>query len=74
MDCQKRDCIALKVIFQGLKGQKKVKLVYFVTFWKFSQKWSSNFSLCCAYGFVGMILINCEEMALVELFKRSFPR
>ena len=32
-------------IFQGLKGQKKIKFSYFATFWQFYQKGSDNFSL-----------------------------
>ena len=39
------DWIALKIFFQGLKGQKKVKFGYFSTFWQFSKKLSGNFSL-----------------------------
>ena len=66
--------IALKVIFQGLKGQNKVKVLYFDAFWQVSQNLSDNFSLCCAYSFLGMILINCQEIALIELFKMSFAR
>ena len=67
MNCQKMDGITLNVIFQGPKGPKKVKF-------RFSQKWSDNFSLFLAYSFSGMILINCHEMDFIELFSRSFAR
>ena len=30
--------------------------------------------LVLLYSFLGMILINCQEMDLIELFKRSFSR
>ena len=66
--------IALKVIFQDPKGPKKVKFDCFATFCQFSQKLSDNFSLFPAYSFLGMILINCQEMDLIELFKRLFSR
>ena len=58
------------VILQGSKGQKMVKFGYFATFWQLAQNWSDNFSLFCAYSFLGMILINYQEMGLIELFKR----
>ena len=57
--------------FQGLKGPKKVKFGCFVTFCQFSQKRSDNVSV---YSFLGMILINCQEMDFIELFKRSLSR
>ena len=44
------------------------------TFCQFSQKNSDNFSLFLVYSFLGMILINCQEMDFIELFKRSFSR
>ena len=31
-------------------------------------------SLLFVYSFLGMILINCQEMGLIELFKRSLSR
>ena len=31
-------------------------------------------SLYLVYSFFGMILINCQEMDFIELFKRSFSR
>ena len=68
------DWITLKVIFKGLEGQKRVKLGYFATFWQFSQNWSDIFALFFAYIFLGMIMINCQEMGLIELFKRSLSR
>ena len=68
------DWIALKVICQDPKDQKKVKFWYFSTLWQFSQKLSNNFSLSFAYSFLGMILINCQEMDLIELFKRWLSR
>ena len=39
-----------------------------------SQRHSENFSLFLVYSFLGMILINCQEMDFIELFKRSFSR
>ena len=63
-----------KVIFQGLKGPKKVKFCCFDTFCQFSQKYSDNFSLFLVYSFLGMILINCQEMDFIEFFKRSYSR
>ena len=60
------DWITLKVICQGPNGPKKVKLGYFATFWKFSQKVSDNFFFIFVYSFLGMVLINCEEMDLIE--------
>ena len=65
------DWITLKVI---LKGPKRVKFGGFDTFCQFSQKHYDNFSLFLVYSFLGMILINCEEMDFIELFKRSFSR
>ena len=44
------------------------------TFSQFFQKRSDNFSLFLAYSFLGMILINCQEMDFIELCKRSFSR
>ena len=64
------DWITLKVIFQGPKGLKKVTFCCFATFCQFSLKWSDNFSLFLVCSFLGMILINCQEMDLIELFKR----
>ena len=43
-------------------------------FCQFSQKGSDHFSLFLAYSFLGLILINCQEMDFIELFKRSFSR
>ena len=60
------DLIALKVICQGLKGQKKVNFVYFDTFWQVSQKRSDNFSLFYVCNFLGMISINCQETDFIE--------
>ena len=57
------DWITLQVIFQGPKGPKKVKFGCFASFCQFSQ-----------YSFLGMILINCQEMDFIELFKRSLSR
>ena len=62
----------LRVIFQGPKGPKKVKFGCFATFCQFSKKWCDNVSLLFAYSILGMILINCQEMDFIELFKRSF--
>ena len=75
MNFQKMDSIeSLKVILKGPKGSKKVKFGCFATFCQFSQKWSDNFSLFLVCSFLGVILINCQEMDLIELFKRSFSR
>ena len=41
-------------------------------YWQFSQNWSYDFYF--VYSFVGMILINCQEMGFIELLKRSFSR
>ena len=49
-------------------------LAVFDTFGQFTQKRSDNFSLYLVYSFFGMILINCQEMDFIELFKRSFSR
>ena len=64
MNCPKNK----KVIFKDLKGQKKSIMVVFATFCRFSQ----FFILFSAYSFLGMILISCREMDLIELFKRLF--
>ena len=50
------DLIALKVNFQGSKGQKNVKLGYFATLWQFYQTRRDNASLYCVYSCLGMIL------------------
>ena len=42
------------------------------TFCQFSQKRSDTLSLFLAYSVLGKILINCQEMDFIELFKRSF--
>ena len=68
------DWITLKVSFQGPKGPKKVKFGCFATFCQFSQKRFDNFSLFFVHSFLGMILINCQEMDFIDLFKRSFSR
>ena len=68
------DWITLKVSFQGPKGKKKVKFGCFAIFCQFSQKRFDKFSLFLVYSFFGMILINCQEMDFIELFKRSFSR
>ena len=59
---------------KGPKGPKRVKFGCFDTFCQFSQKHSDNFSLFLVYSFLGMILINCQEMDFIELLKRSFSR
>ena len=68
------DLITLKVSFQGPKGPKKVQFGCFDTFCQFSQKRFDNVSLLFVHSFLGMILINCQEMDFIELFKRSFSR
>ena len=67
MDCQKMD-------FSRFERLKKVKFGCFATFCQFSQKRFDNFSLFFVPSFLGMILINCQEMDFIELFKRSFSR
>ena len=57
--------ITLMVIFQGSKVQRNVQFGYVATFWQFSQKRSDKFSLLFVYSFLGMILINCQEMGLI---------
>ena len=63
--------MALKVIFQGPSGQKKVKIEYLATFRQFSQKGCDNLFKFCAYNFLGMILISCQEIDMIELFESS---
>ena len=53
-------------------GPIKVKFNYFATFCQFSQKRSDNFSVFLVYTVLVMILISCQEMDFIELFKRSF--
>ena len=76
MNCQKMDLIeSLRTsFFKVRKVNKRSNLAIFYTFGQFSQKRYDNFSLFLAYSFLGMILINCQEMDLIELFKRSFSR
>ena len=57
-----------------LKDPKKVKFGCFATFSQVSQKRSDNLSLFLVYSFLGMILINFQEMDFIELFQRSFAR
>ena len=57
-----------------MKDLNRVKFGCFDTFCQFSQKLSDNFSLFLVYSFLGMILINCQEMDFIELLKRSFSR
>ena len=47
-------------------------LAVLICFANFLKKNSDNFSLFLVYSFLGMILINCQEMDFIELFKRSF--
>ena len=71
MNCQKMDLIdSLK----SPKGLKKVKFCCFATFCQCSQKLSDNFYLYHVCTFLGRILINCQEMDFIELFKRSSSR
>ena len=60
MNCQKTGLI--EVIFKVWKGPEKVKFGGFATFCQFSQKRSDNLSLFLVNSFLGMILINCQEM------------
>ena len=58
--------------FSRSEGLNKVNFGCFTTSCQFSQKLSNNFFLFLVYNFLGMILINCQEMDFIELFKRSF--
>ena len=58
----------LKVILRS----ERVKFGCFSTFCQFSQKRSDNFSLCFVYSFLGMILIICQEMDLIDYSKGHF--
>ena len=58
--------VVLKVICQGLKGQ----IWLFNTFCKSAPKRSDNVSLFCAYSFLGMTLINCQEMDLITMIRK----
>ena len=68
------DRIALNVILQS---PKKVKFVYF---WQLFCNFLKNDLIITfvfpvySYMYLGIILINCQEMDLIELFKRSFSR
>ena len=55
---------ALTVIFQG---PKKIQFGGFATFCQFYQKRSDNVSSSLVYNFLGMILINCQDMDFIEL-------
>ena len=68
------DLITLNVIVQGSKGQKRVKFGLFCYFfWQFYKTGLITF-LYLLHSFLGMILINCQEMGFIELFKRSLSR
>ena len=54
------------------KIRKRSNLAVFLLLANFFQKRSDNFSLFLVYSFLGMILINCQEMDFIEIFKRSF--
>ena len=59
MNCQKWIWLnSSKCHFQGMKGQTC----------------SDHISLFFAYSFLGMTLINCQEIDLIELFERYFSR
>ena len=58
MDCQK-------------KGSNLAALLLFANFLK---NGLITFLYFCVHSFLGMILINCQEMDFIELFKRSFSR
>ena len=60
------DLITLKVILEGLKGLKRLNLGIFATFWQISQKLFDNYFV---YIFLGMILINFQEIDLLFLSK-----
>ena len=45
-----------------------------LVFCYFSQNWYYNVSLFYAYSFLGMILIDCQDIDFIELFKRLFSR
>ena len=67
------DWITLKVIFQGPKDPKRSNLVVLLLFANFPKNGLITF-LIFVYSFLGMILINCQEMDFIELFKGSFSR
>ena len=74
MNCQNMDLIEslYRSFFKVQKvREKKVKIRYFATFWK---RRPDNVSLFLVYSFLGMILINCQEMDLIDFFERSFSR
>ena len=67
--------MALKVIFQGPKGPQKGQIWLFSMFCYSLPIFSKIvFIFCFAYSFLGMILINCQKMNLIQLFERSFSR
>ena len=50
-------------------SEKNDKFWYFATFGNFLKSGLVSL-LFCMYSFLGMILINCQKMDLIELFKR----
>ena len=53
---------------------ERFQFEYLPTFWPFYQNRFDNFSLFYAYSFLEVILVNCQEMELIELFQRSLSR
>ena len=49
-------------------------LAVLLLFTNFHKNSLINFSLFFVHSFLGMILINCQEMDFIELFKRIFAR
>ena len=51
---------------------KKVKFCFDI--FRVFFKWFDNFYLVFVHSFLGMVLIDCQEMDFIELFNRSFSR
>ena len=60
------DWIALKVIFQGLKGLNLLLFSNFDIYYPFIQNLFSNFFFILAWSFPMMVTMNCEEQDLIE--------
>ena len=53
----------------------RIFVVFCYFFGNFLKKTRLNtFFILFVYSFLGIILINCQEMDLIELLERSFPR
>ena len=60
----------MKLPKEGADGLPNDGFGCFAAFCQFSQKRFDNFSLFFVHSFLEMILINCQDMAFIELFKR----